>query len=266
MKLFLVFILFNLSCFGQEGYFKGLVFYTQTESMGRGKFNGPQRPSTLVFEKTISTYTTQKDSLDNLLTDRDVQSVFLNENADGGSIMLSPIRSSEGTQVVTDLVKDSVWSSFKIDKKYYVKESREKIDWHFEKATKKIGNFECKSAKCKFRGRVYTAWYTLDLPVQFGPWKLQGLPGLILEAYDDKQEIFFSFKGIEYPKKNPIKIEKINRNISDVDRNDSWMTVKESLLMIEGLLVKWYEAILVNMPNQPVKKIQIENYNKEISE
>lgn len=45
----------------------------------------------------------------------------------------------------------------------------------------------------KFRGRVYTVWFTNEIPVSFGPWKLNGLPSVILEAQDEtKTFMFFS--------------------------------------------------------------------------
>lgn len=35
------------------------------------------------------------------------------------------------------------------------------------------------------------------MPFQAGPWKLNRLPGLIVEAYDENKQIYFQFAGIE---------------------------------------------------------------------
>ncbi|QKG80143.1 GLPGLI family protein [Tenuifilum thalassicum] len=66
-----------------------------------------------------------------------------------------------------------------------------KISWKIEHDTKIIGRFKCQKATCTFRGREYSVWFTPDIPVSFGPWKLSGLPGLILEAADKRSEILF---------------------------------------------------------------------------
>lgn len=66
-----------------------------------------------------------------------------------------------------------------------VKEDDFDWNWKLHKETKKIGDFNCQKATIKFRGRNYTAWFTNEIPIRYGPWKFQGLSGLILEVYDD---------------------------------------------------------------------------------
>jgi GLPGLI family protein len=89
-----------------------------------------------------------------------------------------------------------------------VYEPTPKFDWALQEETKKIGSFVCNKATTTFRGRNYTAWYSLDIKGSFGPWKFQGLPGMILEVYDEKREVVFSLKKIEIPKKEKIKFDK----------------------------------------------------------
>lgn len=75
---------------------------------------------------------------------------------------------------------------------YLIKEALEKINWIIEQETQKILSYTCQKATGTYKGRTYTAWFTTDIPAGFGPWKLHGLPGLILEAYDASQRIKFT--------------------------------------------------------------------------
>ena len=68
-------------------------------------------------------------------------------------------------------------------------------------------------ARCKFKGRTWTAWFTTDIPLDNGPWKLCGLPGLILRAYDAKQQYIFDCVGMKQAKEG----ENITYN-SDFDK------------------------------------------------
>lgn len=81
--------------------------------------------------------------------------------------------------------------------KYLVDEEFPKLNWKIEQETKVIGGYNCQKAQTHFKGRDYTAWFTADIPFQAGPWKLQGLPGLILEASDSKNEVQFKYAGFD---------------------------------------------------------------------
>jgi len=70
------------------------------------------------------------------------------------------------------------------------------IKWQITDKKKTILGYECRKATGTFRGREYTAWFATSIPVPYGPWKLYGLPGLILEAYDKKKMVHFTAKKI----------------------------------------------------------------------
>jgi GLPGLI family protein len=62
-----------------------------------------------------------------------------------------------------------------------------------------IAGYLCQKATTTFRGREWTAWFTIDIPIQEGPWKLYGLPGLILHAEDSQRDFRFACIYIEQP-------------------------------------------------------------------
>ena len=72
------------------------------------------------------------------------------------------------------------------------------IAWELTDSTKAFGNFTARGARCSFRGRDYDVWFLPEIPVSFGPWKFNGLPGLILEASERHGGVFrFVLEGIE---------------------------------------------------------------------
>ena len=76
-------------------------------------------------------------------------------------------------------------------------ESIPTFSWELAEGDTLIIGYPCYKAVGQFRGRTWTAWYTLDLPFDNGPWKLGGLPGLILAASESKNEFSFVATGIE---------------------------------------------------------------------
>ncbi len=81
--------------------------------------------------------------------------------------------------------------------KYYYEEPRATVKWKIEDETKDILGYECVKAIGKYHGRKWEVWFTPDIPISDGPWKLCGLPGLILYAKDKSGEFIFEATGIE---------------------------------------------------------------------
>lgn len=88
------------------------------------------------------------------------------------------------------------------------KEKIPKIVWNFLNDTKVENKLNLKKATTSFRGRNFTVWYTLDIPLSVGPWKLNGLPGAIATVEEDGKKYTWrlkSFKKVEgLAIKNPL--------------------------------------------------------------
>lgn len=79
------------------------------------------------------------------------------------------------------------------------------LNWMMnEDSTNTILGYKCHCASIDFRGRTWIAWYTEDIPISQGPWKLFGLPGLILKAYTTDGFITFVAQRINIPENDHI--------------------------------------------------------------
>ena len=204
IKIIIVLIVITNFSIAQQ---KGIVYYGYIEALQNGNAKGPNYNAYVVFNKEQSYYVTAKDSLEKVEKIGE-EKAFLNEDG-GGTIYSGMKSSSQGDQVVYNIKKNTMWSSFLFRKQVYVKELAPKMNWKIEKETKKIGKFTCKKATTFFRGRNYTAWFDPEIALPYGPWKLNGLPGLILEAYETNKFIYWYFKSIEYPTNNKENINYI---------------------------------------------------------
>ena len=96
-------------------------------------------------------------------------------------------------------------------------------------SVKTILEYTCHKATCSYRGRNYEAWYNPDLPVNAGPWKFSGLPGLIMSVQDTKGHYTFEIKGLMKVKEPIEYIEYSNRKYSHSDRKTFLKTNAKSL-------------------------------------
>ncbi len=130
------------------------------------------------------------------------------------------------------------------DETLLVKEDKFEWNWALHSEIKKIGKFTCQKATIDFRGRSYTAWFTNEIPVPFGPWKFQGLSGLILEVYDTDKAFHITSSKIQIGEKVDCVIN-INKNsfkeaisiteyLNEIEKNVNAIFAKLSSKMPKG--------------------------------
>jgi GLPGLI family protein len=77
-------------------------------------------------------------------------------------------------------------SLYETYQRHYLKEPMQ-LSWEMIPGVDTISGIACRKAKTDYGGRVYTAWYALNIPISDGPYIFQGLPGLITKVVDADQ-------------------------------------------------------------------------------
>ncbi|HBR12526.1 MAG TPA: GLPGLI family protein [Chryseobacterium sp.] len=72
-----------------------------------------------------------------------------------------------------------------------------KFDWKILPEKTKIGNWNVQKAETDFAGRHWIAWFSAEIPIQDGPYKFYGLPGLIVKIEDRSGSHLMELKGIK---------------------------------------------------------------------
>ncbi len=80
---------------------------------------------------------------------------------------------------------------------YCYDEKRVLPKWTMGMGRKTIAGYECKEAEATYLGRKWIVYFAPDIPIHLGPWKLWGLPGLIVHATDSEHFFQFELKGFE---------------------------------------------------------------------
>jgi GLPGLI family protein len=107
---------------------------------------------------------------------------------------------SIGERINKDFTKNKILKRILLLKRAFLLEDTfPTFNWVLHNENKTFGNITCQKATIYYKGRNYIAWFAPSIPVNNGPWKFQGLPGLILEIYDIEKEVQFLFKSLSIP-------------------------------------------------------------------
>jgi GLPGLI family protein len=85
----------------------------------------------------------------------------------------------------------------RLDMDEYKVSDERKLNWKILPDKEKIGEFNTQKAVADFAGRQWTGWFVTDIPIQDGPYKFHGLPGLIVKIEDKTNSHSYNLKEIK---------------------------------------------------------------------
>lgn len=164
-------------------------------------------------------------------------------------------RSEFDYSIYKDVPKDKITYTLQIlrDKLRY-EEGKQLLDWEILPDTKTIQGYESQKAKTAFRGREYTAWFTTEIPLSDGPYKFNGLPGLILELKDVKEQYVFELLALK-SLKAPMPFT--------LDFGEYTLTSRDKLLQLKRAYEEDPFAALDNANRGSTKKVTIQMSKKQ---
>lgn len=186
---------FSLNSFGQNNKVYGKVKY-------EWKKTKPQVGvimSELIFDKNKSLFEWQnKKSTTNQENDN-TTNYFLNS------------KNNLDNWILKNSVERVIYLNlFVNDINYLVRNDRLNLDWDLEDEYRNIHNFQCQKATTTYEGIKITAWFAEELAISYGPHIWTGLPGLILEVYDEKFVNHFIATNLEINQNPSKEFDKLN--------------------------------------------------------
>lgn len=125
--------------------------------------------------------------------------------------------------------------------------------WTLAEGKDTVLDHECMEAMVHYAGRDYTAWYAPEIPISAGPWKLYGLPGLILKAEDSEGNFRFEAIGIESLERAYITM---NDNLSEIKTEAFHKLADKERSDVIGSFV--FEGEFISTVSRPYTYIQME--------
>ncbi len=120
------------------------------------------------------------------------------ERSERSRVILSKARPVFGYSIYKNYDNESIIYQESVNgTSFSYSESLPNISWEIFKDTATISKYRCQRAIGKFAGRTYEAWYSNEIPIRDGPYKLGGLPGLIFRLQDNEGKIKYELTGIE---------------------------------------------------------------------
>lgn len=136
---------------------------------------------------------------------------------------------------------------------YNYEENRYPVKWTIKEGDDTICGYPCRIAQGEYGGRTWIVKYAPEIPTQNGPWKLTGLPGLILDAIDTEGTHHFS--AVTF-RTGAVAITSLNKKGSITTSRDKFIYAKN----------KFEENPIGNIPPESIGEMEIRKHGDNPSE
>ncbi|MGD1319308.1 GLPGLI family protein [Chryseobacterium sp. 2R14A] len=182
LNLFFIFLISLISAQNKEFTYE---YQFVSDSTNR------KNPSTEIMILNVGTEKSYYYSLDKYVSD----STINQEMKKGLFAMPRPFNINE--IISKDLKSKEISFETKVGDANYHVEQNVNLKWNLLNEFDEILNHKVQKATTEFGGRIWNAWFAKDIPIQDGPYKFSGLPGLILKIEDKTLSHTFVLKGIK---------------------------------------------------------------------
>ncbi|WP_160138375.1 GLPGLI family protein [Chryseobacterium sp. c4a] len=115
--------------------------------------------------------------------------------------------------------------------------------WSVQKEFLKVNGIDCQKAVAQYKGREWEAWFSKEYPISDGPYKFNGLPGLVIRVKDmDNHHVF-----------NMIQVKKVNSIFSFVPKNNKKMSDQEYRKLLKNETFSPEDIESINIDGQTGK-------------
>ncbi len=240
----LIGIIFSNYLFSQSQKSGAVVYHFKHLSVTLSK-TYYEEDMVLYFNQDVSSYKSYTAVIQDSIIQAEINKKFQN----GGVMQLGSMKKTTKQNIYRDLNKRIIHMESKFPNDIFIYEDTlVEIKWELLNKEKNIGGLICRAAKTKYYGRNYIVWYALDIPLSFGPWKLYGLPGLILEAIDEKQQVQFTFNGLLF--KNIPQMEFSPSKLAILTTKSKFSKILESYRQNPSIATNGLPISLTVKPNQ----------------
>ncbi|MDO4770594.1 GLPGLI family protein [Porphyromonas sp.] len=147
---------------------------------------------------------------------------------------------------------------------YRYEEEMLRPEWVIDDSvTETKSGYKCHKATADYFGRVWTVWFTPEVPTPAGPWKLWGLPGLIVEASEAEGIYSFSLSSFAPMDEQDSKIDCEKYLVLGEVKHDSKSKVRRLLQLYVTDMQKFFQMIFpgatVTIQDQDGKELRGED-------